>query len=141
VVRSLPTFYIPRGNICISISNLSFFNYFELLQEGRKIWENILSKSRNLSRMLQLYSEEVGSERKERILKLVAAYPYLLRQHIRPGCLCAKKDQFIEEQNKLLLHENRRSVPETRHEGQKHQDYDFLKGGVRGEVTEECPSE
>lgn len=68
--------------------------------------------------MLQLYSPEIGESRKKRILRLVAAYPYLLRHHIRPGCLCAPPEQFIPKKHKLLLHENvaRRSLPETRHE-------------------------
>jgi ion channel-forming bestrophin family protein len=87
-------------------------------QEGRKIWENILSVSRNMSRMLQLYSPEIGESRKKRILRLVAAYPYLLRHHIRPGCLCAPPEQSIPKKYRLLLHENmaRRNLPETRHE-------------------------
>lgn len=62
-----------------------------VLQEGRKIWENILSISRNLSRLVHLYGKEIGTKRKGRILKLVAAYPYLLRHHIRPGCLCSQR--------------------------------------------------
>ena len=87
-------------------------------QEGRKIWENILSVSRNLTRMIQLYSDDVGSERKWRILNLVAAHPYLLRQHIRPGCLCSSKGQIIPDEHRLLLTQQRRKVQETRHEGQ-----------------------
>lgn len=89
---------------------------YQRFNEGRKIWENILSVSRNMSRMLQLYTPEIGETRKNRILRLVAAYPYLLRQHIRPGCLCAPPEQFIPKQYKLLLHENtaRRNLPQTR---------------------------
>lgn len=70
--------------------------------------------------MINLYSDEFGDERRQRILNLVAAYPYLLRQHIRPGCLCAPPEQHIPKKYKLLLHENftRRNLPETRHEGQ-----------------------
>jgi predicted membrane chloride channel (bestrophin family) len=52
-------------------------------QEGRKIWETILSVSRNLSRMISLYKDDIGSQESETILKLVAAFPYLLRHHIR----------------------------------------------------------
>jgi Bestrophin, RFP-TM, chloride channel len=68
--------------------------------------------------MLQLYSPEIGEARKQRILRLVASYPYLLRHHIRPGCLCAPPEQHIPKKHRLLLHENiaRRNLPETRHE-------------------------
>jgi Bestrophin, RFP-TM, chloride channel len=71
-----------------------------------------------MSRMIQLYAHEVGPENHKRITNLVAAYPYLLRQHIRPGCLCS--DDFdIPEPHRLLLHEQRHIPHETRHEGQE----------------------
>lgn len=91
------------------------------IQEGRKIWENILSVSRNMSRMIQLYGEEVGPENHKRITNLVAAYPYLLRQHIRPGCLCNPNDVVheIPMQHRLLLHQQGYQRQETRHEGQE----------------------
>jgi predicted membrane chloride channel (bestrophin family) len=101
-----------------------FFSLLLNLQEGRKIWENILSNSRNLSRMVQLYSKEVGPERKQRILNLVAAYPYLLRHHIRPGCLCEDNPSNIAETDKLLLHEPSLVPIDARYEGDK------LSGGV-----------
>ena len=68
--------------------------------------------------MIQLYSTDVGSERRKRILNLVAAYPYLLRQHIRPGCLCNSKGLGIPDKHRLLLNQHRLSMHETRHEGQ-----------------------
>jgi predicted membrane chloride channel (bestrophin family) len=90
-----------------------------------------------MSRMIQLYSREVGSDRKQRILKLVAAYPYLLRQHIRPGCLCAKNTEQIHAKHRLLLRENRlRYKPETRHEGQDH--YSSLDGKNKMQQRREC---
>jgi predicted membrane chloride channel (bestrophin family) len=103
---------------CISIKRLTYIVIMIVIrsQEGRKIWENILSVSRNMSRMLQLYSTEVGPEKQRRITNLVAAYPYLLRQHIRPGCLCS--DAEIPAQHRLLLQEHRHVLHETRHEGQ-----------------------
>jgi Bestrophin, RFP-TM, chloride channel len=68
--------------------------------------------------MIQLYAHEVGPENHKRITNLVAAYPYLLRQHIRPGCLCSD-DHDIPEPHRLLLHEQRHIPHETRHEGQE----------------------
>lgn len=86
------------------------------LQEGRKIWENILSVSRNMSRLVHLYKPEVGPDRYSRILDLISAYPYLLRAHIRPGCLCSD-DTTIPKRYRLKLTEHR-LTSETRHEGQ-----------------------
>jgi predicted membrane chloride channel (bestrophin family) len=51
------------------------------------IWENILSISRNMSRMAVLYHRELGQARLQRVLRLLAAFPYLLRHHIQPQCL------------------------------------------------------
>ena len=92
-----------------------------MLQEGRKIWENILSISRNISRTISLYGREVGPERKQRIVNLVAAFPYLLRHHIRPGCLCESETalQATLAQDRLLLQEPNIELVQTRHEGDK----------------------
>jgi hypothetical protein len=67
--------------------------------------------------MIQLYSKEVGPERKQRVLNLVAAYPYLLRHHVRPGCLCEGDPSTIEESSKLLLHEPSVATIDARYEG------------------------
>ena len=90
---------------------------YQRFNEGRKIWEHILSVSRNLSRFLSLYDREIGYEKQRRMMNLVAAYPYLLRQHIRPGCLCSNNSQIIPPEYRLLLKEQRRTQHETRHEG------------------------
>jgi len=68
---------------------------------------------------MQLYSKEVGSDRKQRIMNLVAAYPYLLRNHIRPGCLCEKQENDIPKAVRLQLYEPSMSPVETRFEGDK----------------------
>lgn len=64
--------------------------------------------------MVHLYKPEVGKDRYARILNLVSAYPYLLRAHIRPGCLCS--DKSIPKEDRLKLKEHR-FIPETRDEG------------------------
>jgi Bestrophin, RFP-TM, chloride channel len=68
-----------------------------------------------MSRMVHLYKAEVGPDRYRRILNLISAYPYLLRAHIRPGCLCS--DATIPKKHRLHLTEHR-LTSETRHEGQ-----------------------
>ena len=78
-----------------------------------------MSISRNLSRIVQLYGKEVGSSRQRRIRNLVAAFPYLLRHHIRPGCLCSTTT--VASAHRLRLPEPARPPVETRHEGDKEQ--------------------
>jgi putative membrane protein len=88
--------------------------------EGRKTWGDILSVTRDLTRMIQLYTREVGSERKQLIGKLVAAYPDLLRYHIRSGVLCEKdKEAIQDEECRLQLDEPMCAPVETRHDGYK----------------------
>ena len=92
---------------------------FLTLQEGRKIWEHILSVSRNMTRLITLYSKEVGADRMQRLFKLIAAYPYLLRHHIRPGCLCVENFNKIDPIYRLMLREPSLMAVETRHDGDK----------------------
>jgi predicted membrane chloride channel (bestrophin family) len=93
---------------------------YQRFYEGRKIWENILSISRNFSRMIQLYDRDVGADRVARILNLVAAYPYLLRHHIRPGCLCEEsKESIADPKYRFELQEAPQAPVETRHDGDK----------------------
>jgi len=100
----------PHKLLVSSIGLLLVFrtnSAYQRFLEGRKIWEEILSISRNLSRFLSLYRDEVGNDRKKRILHLLAAFPYLLRHHVRNGCLCS--EAAIENQHKLRLEETNRS--------------------------------
>jgi predicted membrane chloride channel (bestrophin family) len=98
---------------------------YQRFYEGRKIWQDVLSIARNLSRTLHLYTNDVGVERKQYMLQLLAAYPYLLRHHIRPGCLCENKPtkKPLDEQHRLVLREPAFVTVETRYEG------DSLSGG------------
>lgn len=59
---------------------------YQRFNEGRKIWERILSLSRNLTRMALLYERELGTDRRCRVFRLLAAFPYLLHHHIQPQC-------------------------------------------------------
>ena len=60
---------------------------YQRFVEGRKIWEQILSISRNIDRMTHLYYSEIGHAKVHRIKHYLASFPYLLRHHIRPSCL------------------------------------------------------
>ena len=57
---------------------------YQRFAEGRQIWERIHSESRNLSRYAVLYAQELGTPRLKRVLRLLAAFPYLLHQHVQP---------------------------------------------------------
>ena len=67
---------------------------YQRFTEGRLIWEKVLATARNMSRMVALYEVDMGTERKHRIFRLLAAFPYLLRHHIQP--------QFLEHDNCAL---------------------------------------
>lgn len=60
---------------------------YQRFAEGRLIWEKVLATARNMSRMVALYEVDLGTARKHRIFRLLAAFPYLLRHHIQPQCL------------------------------------------------------
>ena len=60
------------------------------VQEGRKIWEQILNTARELSRLTVLYENEIGIDKRRRVQRLLAAFPYLLRFRIRPNSIMKK---------------------------------------------------
>lgn len=74
---------------------------------------------------MTLYRNDIGSKRHEQILKLIAAYPYLLRHHVRSGysrqkgCLCESNPDSIAPEHRLRLAEPLFST-ETRFES-RHQ--------------------
>mmetsp|Transcript_34949 Transcript_34949/g.53598 ORF Transcript_34949/g.53598 Transcript_34949/m.53598 type:complete len:460 (-) Transcript_34949:111-1490(-) len=112
----------PHSFLVSSLGLLLVFrtnSAYQRFAEGRKIWERILSVSRNLTRMLHLYESEIGIEKKDEIIKMVATFPYLLRHHIKPRCLGESCVEGVEPHNRLLLREQIESVLETRHEGDK----------------------
>lgn len=66
--------------------------------EGRGIWEGLINKSRDLSRMVASYCEEIGAPMCRRMADLICAFPVALEQHLlgfqvcNPGPLRAKSD-------------------------------------------------
>jgi len=81
---------------------------YERFVEGRKIWEDILSTSRDLSRMVLVFERPIGSAKKRRVLKLLASFPYLLRHRIQPDKLMRQVSDTLERnpQTTLLLYED-----------------------------------
>jgi len=75
--------------------------------EGRKIWEQIQSTSRDLCRFLKLYEKPIGSGKRRRVQRLLAAFPYLLRHRIRPSKVMRKMNDPKyprDTENALLLY-------------------------------------
>lgn len=107
---------------------------YQRFLEGRKIWERILSTSRNLSRMVTLYREDVGSENSSRIKNLIASFPYLLRHHIRSGCLCNMEPGTVDDEFKLLIEDANAHCVDTRYEGDKSSGGRFSVQEQTGEV-------
>ena len=55
---------------------------YQRFAEARAIWERILSVSRNFSRMALLFEKDLGTDRLQRVLRLLATFPYMLDEHI-----------------------------------------------------------
>jgi predicted membrane chloride channel (bestrophin family) len=74
-------------------------------KEGRKIWEDIINSSRDLYRMLMLYDREIGTDKRRRCQKLLAAFPYLLRHRIRPTTTMRRidDDQYARDPEFSIL--------------------------------------
>jgi len=49
--------------------------------------------------LLQLYEQQIGAEKSRQLLRLLAAFPYLLRHRIRPNSLFRK---LLDPKYKLL---------------------------------------
>jgi len=99
----------PHSLLVSSLGLLLVFrtnSAYQRFAEGRKIWEKILSVSRNMSRMATLYEREVGAPRLNRILRLLAAFPYLLRHHVQPRCMCKEDLDLLQNDDALMLDES-----------------------------------
>lgn len=67
--------------------------------------------------MVYLYAPEIGKERVNRVIQATASFPYLLRHHIRPGCLC--NESPIDPDFRVLLSEKSLFAVDSRFEGDK----------------------
>lgn len=87
---------IPTAPHSLTVSALGLLLVFrtnsayQRFTEGRKIWEQILNTARELSRLVVLYENEIGIDKRRRVQRLLAAFPYLLRFRIRPNSIMKK---------------------------------------------------
>lgn len=75
----------PHGFLASALGLLLVFrtnSAYQRFAEARKLWEGILSTSRNLSRTVVLFERELGAARVRRILRLLATFPYALDEHV-----------------------------------------------------------
>jgi predicted membrane chloride channel (bestrophin family) len=64
----------------ISLRNLLVLYRF---WEGRKIWEQLLTQSRDIARMAALYSEVLGRKAVMRHAQLLCVFPHILQEHLQ----------------------------------------------------------
>lgn len=111
--RIASSIIIPTTAHSVMVSAMSLLLVFrtnsayQRFAEGRKIWEDIVSTSRDFSRMIKLYEMAIGTPKSRRIRSLLASFPYLLRHRIRPSLMQMTKvnDQSFarDPDNSLLL--------------------------------------
>lgn len=108
-------FCIPTAPHSLMVSALGLLLVFrtnsayQRFSEGRKIWEEILSIARDLSRMVKLYEGEIGTAKLRRLNRLLAAFPYLLRFRIRPNSIMKRiDDQEVKRdpEHSLILYQD-----------------------------------
>jgi hypothetical protein len=90
--------------------------------------------------MMNLYENEVGRERRLRVQNLLAAFPYLLRHHVRPSCLKCSDilAKQIGQENLLMLREPEAAPSETRYESCRDQKYLTTKALDSNMDPKEC---
>mmetsp|Transcript_5509 Transcript_5509/g.11595 ORF Transcript_5509/g.11595 Transcript_5509/m.11595 type:complete len:480 (+) Transcript_5509:93-1532(+) len=103
----------PHSLIASSIGLLLVFrtnSAYQRFTEGRKTWEQILNTCRDITRMTSVYEHNVGLKRKQRIQRLLAAFPYVLQHHIQPRCLDHSQCKELECSPHVLVLNEPRSI-------------------------------
>mmetsp|Transcript_19919 Transcript_19919/g.37500 ORF Transcript_19919/g.37500 Transcript_19919/m.37500 type:complete len:474 (-) Transcript_19919:168-1589(-) len=108
----------PHSLISSSIGLLLVFrtnSAYQRFKEGRETWENLLNICRDITRMTSVYERDIGIKTKQRIQRLLAAFPYLLHHHIQPRCLNHELCEEIRDTPHALILNEPRSI----HRGQR----------------------
>lgn len=98
----------PHGMMVSMLGLLLVFrtnSAYQRFAEGRKIWEDILNTTRELSRLCKLFEKQMGSAKHRRVKRLLAAFPYFLRSRIRPSSVMKRIDDpnFVRDPEYSLL--------------------------------------
>lgn len=83
---------------------------YQRFVEGRKIWGEIVNSARDLYRYIMMYEKEIGMDKRRRVQRLLAAFPFLLRHRVRPNLVMHRVDDDLFERdpkNTLLLYQDR----------------------------------
>lgn len=87
----LPQFsFLPHNLIGSALSLLLVFRTnaaYTRFWEGGKRWQMLSDNVRSLSRMVMLYRDQVGRRRTERVVRLMCAFPVVLKQYLRGNVL------------------------------------------------------
>lgn len=65
--------------------------------EGRKIWGALLNSSRNFARQISIFIPKEKKEEKELLIKLIVAFSYALKEHLRKGVKWEDMQQILPE--------------------------------------------
>jgi ion channel-forming bestrophin family protein len=111
LVQSIYLPIVPHSLMMNALGLLLVFrtnSAYQRFAEGRVIWEKIVNAARDFSRMIFLYEAQLGIDRRRRLQKLLAAYPYLLRHRIRPNLVQSMKklDDQRDPANTILLYKD-----------------------------------
>ena len=107
--------YLPTAPHTLMMSVLGLLLVFRTnsayarFNEGRKVWEDIINSARDLYRMMMLYEKQIGFDKRRRLQKLLAAFPYLLRHRIRPNLVMRRLDDNEhprDPEHTLLLYQD-----------------------------------
>jgi predicted membrane chloride channel (bestrophin family) len=114
-VLAASNLYIPTAPHSLTMSALGLLLVFrtnsayQRFAEGREIWERIINTSRDLYRYIMMYEDDITIDKRRRLQRLLAAFPYLLRHRIRPNLVMRRldDDQYTRDpQNTILLYQD-----------------------------------
>lgn len=106
---------IPSTSHSLMVSALGLLLVFrtnsayQRFVEGRKIWGNIVNASRDLYRYMMMYENEIGIDKRRRLQRLLAAFPFLLRHRVRPNLVMHRLDDDLVQRdpsNTILLYQD-----------------------------------
>lgn len=85
-IKTMPKTIIPHAATITALSLLLVFrtnSAYSKWVEGRRVWEELLTISRQFTRILYLYPE--FDDKRDTMFRLIAAFPYLLHRHVQPA--------------------------------------------------------
>jgi predicted membrane chloride channel (bestrophin family) len=85
-LRLPPMPALPHSLLGSALSLLLVFrtnSAYTRFWEGRAIWENVVNRCREFSRMASLYADCMGTGRLREMTNLLCAFPIMLKEHVQ----------------------------------------------------------